>query len=724
MIAFIQKHIFFDSDKNASAPHILLILLFYVTLSTTYYVLFFPHDLSTRVMLSIAMVVGYITLEISPLNKSKLAYFTPMMMLTLLTGGSVLFGGDFLIFSYTIGGTMISLTYMKPKGLAAYVITISAVQGFILFVLGINMLGANFTTVQNYLAFFTSLGLNGIIYVFCKAYERTLASLTEAKNEASQAAIAKGAFLANMSHEIRTPMNAIIGMATVGRTASDMERAHYALDKIKDASSHLLGIINDVLDISKIESGKFELTNEDFSFDKMLKRVANVISFNLEEKEQKFTQNIDENIPAMLVGDSQRLAQLMTNLLGNAVKFTPQGGEVTLDARLLSEEDGICTLQIKVIDTGIGISPEEQAKLFQAFHQVETSNSRKFGGTGLGLSISKNIVEMMNGDIWVESELGKGATFGFTAQLRRSTAQAPEAEEIKEIKAVKKDIKDENNWSGVRLLAVDDDNDSLSHIGGLAEKFGAQYDVAQNGEDALELVKQNQPYDICFISRQLPDMDAVELARQLRPAHVKAVIAIAPTPDDDADENAAKMDEIDEAGIDRLISKPLSSTAITDIVNQLLQSDENAGSLMALAHDADDEGEEDDIEEIFEGKNILLVEDMATNREIVMILLEPTEINIDCAENGVEAVDMFTKAPDKYDLIFMDLQMPEMDGYEATRRIRAHEDPKAKDIPIIAMTANVFQDDVERCLNAGMNGHVGKPIDINEVINIIRANVS
>jgi len=386
-------------------------------------------------------------------------------------------------------------------------------------------------------------------------------NITERKameERALSASRAKSAFLANMSHEIRTPMNAIIGMIAIGKSASDTARKDYCFAKIENASQHLLGVINDILDMSKIEANKFELSPEEFNFEKMIQSAINVVNFRVEEKRQQLAVHIDNAIPKTLIADDQRLVQVITNLLGNAVKFTPEHGSISLDALFFGEKDGLCTIEIAVSDTGIGISPEQQKHLFNSFAQAEISTARRFGGTGLGLAISKNIVEMMGGTIGVQSESGKGSTFSFTIQVK----------------------------NGVR------------------------------------------------------------------------------------------------------------------------------------AHDATDDpsGMRPDITGLFAGRRILLVEDMEINREIVMALLEPAQMEIDCAENGVEAVNKFSKTPDKYDLIFMDVQMPEMDGYEATRRIRAIDLPKAKTIPIIAMTANVFREDVEKCIKAGMNGHVGKPLDFDEVL--------
>ena len=392
-----------------------------------------------------------------------------------------------------------------------------------------------------------------------------LIRIDSAKNKSDMESRHKSAFLANMSHEIRTPMNAITGMITLGKAASDIERKDYCFEKIQDASSHLLGVINDILDMSKIEANKFELASVEFELKKILQQTVNVNNFRMEEKYQKFSVNIDSSIPRTLTGDDQRLAQVIANLLGNAVKFTPDYGSISLDARLAQKENNICTLQFSVSDTGIGISPEKQAKIFQSFEQAESSTTRKYGGTGLGLAISKSIVEMMGGKIWVQSELGKGSVFTFTVQM----------------------------------------------AGGTEEKRNEC-----SGEDKYQ-------------------------AEQTQSAN---------------------------------------------------------------------------IEGIFEGKRILLADDVEINREIVQALLEPAKLKIDCAENGVQAIQMFAASPEKYDMIFMDIQMPEMDGYEAARRIRAMNIPHAKTVPIIAMTANVFREDIEKCLEAGMNSHIGKPVDFQEVI--------
>ena len=400
--------------------------------------------------------------------------------------------------------------------------------------------------------------------------------LEEARKAAEVASEAKSVFLSNMSHEMRTPMNAIIGMAAIGKSAHTIDKKDYALDKIDGASKHLLGVINDVLDIAKIEANKLELSIIDFSFENMIQKVVEVITFRMNERDQRFYVNIDKKIPDIMFGDNQRLAQVITNLLSNACKFTPEKGDITLDASMISAKNGICDMQISVTDTGIGITKEQKSRLFQAFEQADSGTSRNYGGTGLGLTISKRIVDLMGGEIWVESKPGIGSKFSFTVPLRYS----PEEEK--------------------------------------------------------------------------------------------------PSPEEGIDS------EIEDSG--------------------------KAKKRAEARKEFDD----------FSGYRVLLAEDVDINREIVMTLLEPTHLDIEYAENGAEAVRMYEAAPNRYDLILMDVQMPEMDGHEATRRIRRMSVPRASEIPIIAMTANVFREDIEKCIEAGMNAHIGKPIILDEVIDFLR----
>ena len=513
---------------------------------------------------------------------------------------------------------------------------------------------------------------------------------------AEAASKAKSAFLSNMSHEIRTPMNAIIGMTTIGKLAQVLDKKDDALHKIEGASKHLLGIINDILDISKIEADKFELSPVSFDFEEMLQKIADVINLKIDERRQKFFVGIGKGIPHTLVGDDQRLSQVITNLLSNAVKFTPEEGSITLDSRLVSEEDGVCKLEISVADTGIGVTEEQKERLFQSFEQADASTSRKFGGTGLGLSISKRIVDLMQGDIWVESEPGKGSKFIFTVLLKRG-----EAEE-------KRRLDDSVNWDNIRIFAVDDEPEIREFFITVSENLGIHCTVASSGEEAAQLLDKDDDYNIYFLDWKLPGMSGVDFARKIQEKSPQnAIVTIFSSADWHFIEEEARA-----AGVNKFIPKPLFPSVIVDTINESVGAERETGYDVKPKHsEADD----------FSGRSILLAEDVEINREIVLSLLEPLNLNIDCAENGVAAVKLFSESPEKYSMIFMDVQMPEMDGYEATRLIRALDSPKAKTVPIIAMTANVFREDVEKCIAAGMNGHIGKPINFDEVVGKIRA---
>jgi PAS domain S-box-containing protein len=512
----------------------------------------------------------------------------------------------------------------------------------------------------------------------------TSVKLEAALKQATAASRAKSDFLASMSHEIRTPINAITGMTTIGKNTNDIERKDYALTKIGDASSHLLGVINDILDMSKIEADKLELSPIEFNFDRMIQKVVTVINFRVEEKHQKFVLNIDRKLPHFIIGDDQRLTQVIVNLLSNAVKFTPEGGEIRLGISLMSESGGFCKLRVEVTDNGIGMSAEQQEKLFQAFVQADSGISREFGGTGLGLAISKRIVELMGGNIWVESELGKGTHFIFTVKLERGS------------KSPLSLLASGVTWENVRILVVDDAIETREQFKDLFDSSKIKYDIAADGFEANKMVEENGPYDIYFIDWHMSGMDGIELTRRIKARSeddTSMAIMITAADWESIKENAH------EAGVNKHLIKPLSSSMIIDCVNDCL-----AG------------GRREDTPElksnIFEGKKLLLAEDIEINREIIMSLLGDTGITIDCAENGQEALEMVEAAPAKYDIVFMDVQMPQMDGLEATRHIRALPALSGVELPIIAMTANVFKDDIESCLAAGMDDHFGKPIDV------------
>ncbi|MDR0303651.1 MAG: response regulator [Chitinispirillales bacterium] len=534
------------------------------------------------------------------------------------------------------------------------------------------------------------LGLLG--FGFASVLITILISTNAAKNKSDIENKHKSTFLSNMSHELRTPLNAVIGMTAIGKTSADIERKDYCFLKIENASKHLLSVINDILDMSKIEANKFELSPVEFSFEKMLQHISDFINFKVSEKQQEFTVRIDKSIPQNLIGDDQRIAQVITNLLSNAVKFTPEKGLIRLDTRFLGEEDDICTIQIQVSDTGVGINPETQKILFQPFQQAEAHTKRKFGGTGLGLSISKNIVELMGGKIWVKSEPGKGSTFSFLIKLKRGEKDSFE----NNLRGV--------NWNNVKILAVDDDPGVLMYFQEILQNFGIGCDIAASGSEALEITKKKGAYNFYFVDWRMPEIDGIKLTEKLREggyvSRGKTIVIMISSAELGVIEKVAK-----KAGVNKFLTKPLFPSAIMNILNEFLEIERNTG------------GELSKYNGIFTGYSILLAEDMKVNCEILLALFEPTLLKIDCAENGLEAVEMFAESSDKYDLIFMDLQMPEMDGYEATKRIRAMKNiDKAKSIPIIAMTANVFKEDIEKCIAIGMNDHVGKPIDFDDVL--------
>jgi len=533
-------------------------------------------------------------------------------------------------------------------------------------------------------------GLGGALAsILCFVLIRTDKSKDRADLESKH----KSMFLANMSHEIRTPMNAIIGMTLIGKSSPIPERKDYCLAKIEDASQHLLGVINDILDISKVESGKFELSPEEFNFEKMLQRICGVINFRTDEKNQRLTVRI-KNMPKYLIGDKHRLTQVIINLLGNAVKFTPENGTVALDAALLSEEEGICTIKIAITDNGIGISPEKQAQLFQPFFQAESDTVRSFGGTGLGLSISKTIVDMMEGRIWVESHVGCGSTFSFTVKIKRSLKTTERIPVI---------------LNNVSILVVDDDPSILDYFKEITKEAGLQCDTADCADEALRLVDNEGNYHVYFVDWKMPGTDGITLSRALRAKSESPdntiIIMISAAAGWDNIEKEAKA-----AGVDRFLPKPLFPSAIMDLISEVVSEKREELNLEAAP----------DTTGIFKGRNLLLVEDVEINREIVMSLLEPTLINIDCVENGLEALQKMEAAADKYDMILMDIQMPKMDGYEATRKIRALDNANAKTIPIVALTANVFREDIEKCGAAGMDNYLAKPIDYDDILDKLK----
>ncbi len=517
--------------------------------------------------------------------------------------------------------------------------------------------------------------------------------LMSVKEQANQA---KSDFLSRMSHEMRTPMNAIIGMTKIAESSEDIAKLKYCLASIETSSQHLLELINDVLDMSKIESGKLELEQAPFNLERMLMKICDLILPKAEEKNIKLGVDLGKDLGARYLGDELRLSQVITNFLSNAVKFTPAGGKITLAIAVVQKTTQHDKLCFTVADTGIGLAPEQAAKLFNVFEQADVSISRKYGGSGLGLAISKNIVEKMNGAINVESEPGKGSAFSFAVELER--------------------LPPENKTgsagppAGLKLLLVDNDAEDRLRFKDMLATFGIAADEAANRHIALAMLRaaqeQLRPYDLVFLALGQTGPDSLETARQI--SHAAGPGSVIPMT---SFLQWHKLDaDMKGLGISRFIAKPLFASDFLDITARALNRCSHAEG------DCPPDAGMTDLSSL----SLLLAEDLEINREIFSALLERTHVRIDMAENGRIALEKFQADPYRYDVIIMDVQMPEMDGLTATRAIRALGFAKAASIPIIAVTANAFREDVDNCLAAGMTDHLSKPLDEKALIEKLR----
>ena len=511
---------------------------------------------------------------------------------------------------------------------------------------------------------------------------------------AEESSRAKTSFLSNMSHEIRTPMNAIIGLDSIAlREPGISDRTREHLEKIGISAKHLLGLINDILDMSRIESGRMVLKEEEFSLHEFLDQINTIINGQCVDKGLTYSCNIIGDVSDYYVGDDMKLKQVLINILGNSVKFTDAPGEVTFEIEETARFEGYCTLRFDMRDTGIGMDAEYIPHLFEAFTQEDATATNRYGGSGLGMAITKNYVEMMNGNIDVQSTKGVGSTFTVTVTLTTSSRSARDDQSI-------------TLPEGIRCLVVDDDPIACEHAEIVMRAVGVDSDTSTDPRDALERLRsahdRGEGYGIVLFDYKMPGMNGLELAKSVRTFDEgrTAIIMLTGYNFDSYEDEALT------GGVDAIISKPLFTDTLSKAVFSALAKKDGVDVGMPLM-------EKTELDESnLAGKMILMAEDVDQNAEILADLLDLEEMEAERAENGQRAVEMFSEKPaGYYDAILMDVRMPIMDGLTAARTIRGLDHPDAKRIPIIAMTANVFDEDVERSLQAGMNAHLSKPVE-------------
>lgn len=528
---------------------------------------------------------------------------------------------------------------------------------------------------------------------------------------AEEVSRAKTSFLSNMSHEIRTPMNAIIGLDNIALQNPELTpKTREQLEKIGASAKHLLSLINDILDMSRIESGRMVLKNDEFSFSDLLDPISVMISGQCQDKGLNYECQIIGHVDPYYIGDDMKLRQVLINILGNAVKFTNSPGTVTLIVEQTAAYENFRSLRFIVKDTGIGMDKEYIPRLFEAFSQEDDKTTNRYGGSGLGMAITKSIVEMLNGDISVESEKGVGTTFTINVTLNASSRVLVNENENK--------IPD-----NMRVLIVDDEPVTCEHSQIVLKELNIDADSYLDPQEALERIKSEieagNPYQMILTDMRMPEMNGLELTRCVRKLdHGKTIIILLTgyNWDDFADEVWA-------AGVDTVMVKPLLAINVSRELPVIIRKKETSTGSFAEDEAAEQNAENDWADAVtLEGRHVLIAEDVELNAEILIDLLELEGVSADRAVNGQAAVDMFTNSPEHtYDAIFMDVRMPVMDGLTATRAIRTLKHPDAKTVPIIAMTANAFDEDVQNSLQAGMNAHLSKPVEPNKLYGELRA---